>query len=203
MSITVTTEGGLVRVIAPYSAAFVEKAKRIGGKWKAKTWVFDTRDEQRVRKLCIEIYGEDGSPTVDRVTLRVTFDARHCVTHGSISIGGRDVARAFGRDSGAKLGDGVVIIEGGFSSGGSVKNWQTTVSKSGATVLIRDMPTEMANRIINDLPSGVIAACIEDESAQISIVDVDALVKEREALLAKIAAIDEALKQARNEGAAQ
>lgn len=193
MSITVTVSGGEIRVVAPYNAEFIARAKKIGGKWGPGAWAFDVRDESRVRELCRDVYGEDGAP-VERVTLRAVFAPQYSVCRESITLAGRVVARAFGRDSGAKLGDGVVCIEGGFSSGGSMKNWDTIVGRSGATVLIRDVPASMAERVISDLPRGVVSAEIEPESD--CIADVEALKNEREQLTARIAQIDEALAKA-------
>ena len=37
------------------------------------------------------------------------------------------IAIAFGRDSGAKLGDGIVWLSGEYKSSGSVKNWYTEI----------------------------------------------------------------------------
>lgn len=42
---------------------------------------------------------------------------------------GYTVARAYGRDSGAKLGDNVSMLKGGISSGGSMNNWKTYIDE--------------------------------------------------------------------------
>ena len=108
----------------------------------------------------------------------------------AIRIAGREVARATSRDSGAKLGEGVVLLSGGFASAGSVKNWGTESKSDGATVLIRDMPIVAAQRIIEEHPAGVQAAQLEDEAP---VSDKDALREERARLLARLAEIDAAL----------
>lgn len=187
MSISITTSATAVRVVSPYNPDFVRGAKALGGKWSAPAWQFDVRDEARVRALCIEHYGTDGSPAAGpAVTLRLVFEAGYAKGQDAIRIGGREVAKAFGRDSGAKLGDGVVLLEGKFNSGGSMKNWTTTAGRDGATVLLRDVPKAMADRLLADAPSGV-TVTVEPEAP---VINRAALATERERLVARLAEID-------------
>ena len=183
----ITTTATTISVEAPYNAAFVSAAKRLGGKWSAPKWVFDIRNEQRVRAACMEHYGTDGLQPMDAVTLRIVFRPNHYEDRGAITVGGREVARAFNRDSGAKLADGIVVLDGGFTSGGSMKNWETRVRSAGATVLMRDVPRVLADRLIADGESGVESIAIEPEAP---VIDRDALSEERKRLLDRIAQID-------------
>ena len=132
-------------VESPYHPRFPHRAKKLGGRWDsgAKEWTFDARDEERVRALCLEIYGEDGNGTSDLVTVRVSFEKDCWAAAAGYFVAGRCVGRAFGRDSGARLGEGVVVIEGSVSSGGSRKNW-TTFVKAGTVIEIRDLPRTAA-----------------------------------------------------------
>lgn len=187
--IKIETRDSKVITTTPYDKNFIQAAKSLGGKWQAPNWVFDRRDEERVREVCREIYGTDGTDGPG-VTLRVTFEPHHSVWRDAIRIAGREVARATSRDSGAKLGEGVVLLSGGFASAGSVKNWGTESKSDGATVLIRDMPIVAAQRIIEEHPAGVQAAQLEDEAP---VSDKDALREERARLLARLAEIDAAL----------
>ena len=64
-----------ISVASPYHPDLPRAARRMGGSWNGSTWQFDPRDEQRVRKLYIEIYGTDGeAATEDLVTLEVSYD---------------------------------------------------------------------------------------------------------------------------------
>lgn len=45
------------RVEAPYNTYFIDGARTLSGKFKKPEWVFDLRDEQSVRELCMEAYG--------------------------------------------------------------------------------------------------------------------------------------------------
>ena len=56
-----------------------------------------------------------------------------------VTAGGRRIAGANGRDSGARTCEGVSLVSGRIGSGGSRANWHTTVSK-GATFEVHDAP---------------------------------------------------------------
>lgn len=186
INITTTTES--IAVQAPYHATFVARARDLGGKWRAPSWVFDVRDENRIRELCRECYGTDGL-TADLCTLRIEWKQSSVVDKAGFVAAGRPVARAFGRDSGAKLDDGVVMLAGGFGSGGSVKNWVTTVDE-GTVVLVRDFPRAEAERLVAEQPASRRVYAIEAEAP---VVDREALSAERERLLARLAEIDQLL----------
>lgn len=133
----------------PFHPSFAGAAKKLGGRWvpESKGWKFDRRDEAAVRALCIRLFGTDGSPesASDVLTIRASADV--CESRpDSLWLAGRQVARVLGRDSGAKLGDGVVVLSGSFGSGGSVKNPRITV-KDGTVFELRDVPRAMAERV--------------------------------------------------------
>lgn len=190
-TVQVLRDATSVRVLSPYLQAFVADAKRIGGRWQAPAWVFDIRDEPRVRELLLKHYGTDGAPAAGpTVTLRIVFEPGYYVDQDAFRVAGRVVAKATGRDSGATLGDGVVLLDGGFNSGGSVKNWLTKVGAHGATVLLRDVPEVWVARLADDLPRGVLSVAVEPEAP---VVDRAALSEERARLVARLAEIDKLL----------
>lgn len=186
MNIKIYTSETSITVHAPYNTIFIAAAKRLGGKWVTPNWVFDIRDEGRVRELCMQIYGSDGR-VQDLCTVRAELDSSSKNYAGPIEIAGRTVARAYGRDSGAKLGEGIVLLKGGFDSGGSVKNWKT-ITKDGTVVLVRDFPRAIAQKMIED---GATWLSIEPEAP---VINHDTLRAERTRLFARIAEIDEILK---------
>lgn len=132
IDITTTGSGGIA-VSCPYNADFVAGAKRLGGKWKGGAWVFDTRDEERVRDLLRTVYGTDGAP-VDTVDVRITIRASANIDparrpsdqrpsySSELWFAGRQILRRRSRDSAVELGKGVVLLSGRFwGSGGSAK----------------------------------------------------------------------------------
>jgi hypothetical protein len=146
--ISISRTPTMISVRSPYNSRFVSLAKDLGGKFSSGLWSFDIRDEGRVLDLCRDVYGDDGT-IADTCTIRVNL-GRYAKTQGPIEVRGYPVARAFGRDSGAKLADGVVLLSGDFGSGGSVKNWHT--ASYSATVLIRDFPRHAAEEYMEKPP---------------------------------------------------
>lgn len=186
MEIKIETSEDRVQVHTPYHPHFPQRARALGGRWdnSCRCWMFDRRDEGRIRELCREIYGTDGSDAAasDLVTVRVTVGQDDWSEHtGALYLYGRQVARARGRDSGAKLGEGVVLLSGGVCSDGSMKNWYTT-ARPGTVLEIRDVPRRAVEE--NGVPREVEVEIVGEST------DYDALRAERERLTARIAEID-------------
>lgn len=146
--VKIDTRDGKVYASSPYHPAFVSRARKLGGKWKAafKAWEFDARDEDRVRAACMEVYGTDGTG-VATVTLRVECVKEWSGYQSGLFLAGREVVHATGKLSGAKLGSGVVLLSGRIASGGSHKNWYT-IAMEGAVLEIRDLPLPAAEKAL-------------------------------------------------------
>lgn len=188
MSVQIKIQNDNILVEAPYNTDFIAEARKLNGKWDGatKAWKFDIRDESRVREICLNVYGNDGLAK-NLCTLKVIFPNSEYADKGPIEICGRPIARAFGRDSGAKLCEGIVLLNGNFISGGSMKNWITTVN-GGTTVLVRDFPKSKAEELISQNPEKY---SIQDETP---IVNKDELLKEKQRLLDRLAEIENLLK---------
>jgi hypothetical protein len=105
-----------------YNAELVKKCKNLGGKWceDSKAWIFDQMVEQLVDDLD-DLY--NGDLVVCDVVFRYGAEEKGT----PITLYGYPMAKASGRDSGAFVYDDVVLLQGGFDSGGSMKNWLTVV----------------------------------------------------------------------------
>ena len=150
MNINIKKTGDEIAVTSPYNPEFAARAKRLGGRWNpsAKTWDFDARNEAHVRAALIAVYGSDGS-LVETVTLRAVAKGDLSASARPIMLCGRVVVSASGRDSGARLGEGVVLISGRANSGGSVKNWTTKLTQ-GAVIEMQDVPRTFAEEAVTD-----------------------------------------------------
>lgn len=188
MNVVIDVRDSTISVESPYNADFVKAARDMGGRWdgSSSSWLFDRRDEADVKALCMKIYGTDGDMS-DVVTIKVTFPEGYEEYTEPIALSGRLIARAFGRDSGARLGEGVRLVSGGFNSGGSVKNWKT-VANEGTATLVRDFSRAAAEELAESPPSGMLIEII-DESGP----DKGALKAERARLMARIGEIDRLL----------
>lgn len=135
----------VVLLKSPYNPDLPGPARELGGKWDGESWVFDARDEEAVAELARAVYGTDGrSPSIDTVTLLVKADdLDHRNASKSLWFAGRQVVYVTGRDSGARLADGIIVRSGKFKSGGSMKNYQV-VYAADTIVEIRDLPHSVA-----------------------------------------------------------
>ena len=146
MTVKIENENGKVTVKSPYNPNFPEEARKIGGKWTGKKWTFDQRDEERVRNLCIKVYGTDG-------TLQGLVDVQVRLCPGRISKHeiwalGREVIARPGRDAEVRMGEGVILLEGQFGKSGGSHQYPAIAAKTGTetdTVLleIRDVPRQL------------------------------------------------------------
>lgn len=126
-----------IKVTTPYNKDFVEKARNFRGKWHKEAWWFDDSILEYVRDAMMEVYGTTGEQPVEYCSLLIK-DYSDEAQRGPVELFGRVIARAFGRDSGAKLGEDIVFISGDYRSGGSVKNWYTELRD--ATFEIQNFP---------------------------------------------------------------
>lgn len=157
MTISITRSGDRLVTATPYHPDYVSRAKELGGRWDPATrvWAFHPRAERHVRELLTEVYGTDGSAPVDTVDVRVTFPEGARGDREPVRFGSRVVARAFGRDSGARLGDDVLLVSGSISSGGSRQYWTTELSE-GAVVELYEVSAHDVETMQREHPSWII-----------------------------------------------
>lgn len=173
-----------VKVITPYNEGFVQKCRNLRGTFKGGAWWFDDSIIDYVREAMIKYFGTTGELPYENCTLLVKNFSDDQYT-GPVLLFGRTVARAFGRDSGARLGDDIVFISGRYESGGSVKNWRTEVTD--ATFEMRNFPVPSL-----ELPS--VKKAIEEGWCEVKASkkkrDQEAVKAEIELLKAKIAELE-------------
>jgi len=136
-----------VALTSPFHPDLPARAKNLGGKWDGdkRVWTFDARDEERVRQMCREVYGTDGTP-MQTVTIRMRLDGSQPQTIWQF---GREIVTRPGRDERIRLGDGVVLIEGAFAaSGGSRQYPAIGILKAPVVLEVRDVPLEMARMAV-------------------------------------------------------
>lgn len=193
-----------IEAVSPYHPKLPKEARKLGGNWdnsKLK-WIFDFQDEIKVRNLYIKIYGTDGIINLfELVTVKVTIleDWESCKQ--GLYLYGREIAKAFSRDSGVKIGPGIIIL-GEVRSGGSRKNWKTIVEK-GTILEIRDIPKKIyktekpPKEVYVELFSENLdkkALLIEKKYLEEKITKIKILL-EKEQLLKRITEIDKTLKK--------
>lgn len=130
--VEVKTNGEQTTVETPFRDSTVSKLKSLGGKWSAPCWVLPAMVRSEVEKYIEKVYGSTNNTEDPLVQVDVVFPEGCKDYSGSLTVGPLTIARAFGRDSGAKLSPGWAQINGGVHSGGSVKNWYATTGKGSS-----------------------------------------------------------------------
>ena len=82
--------------------------------------------------------------------VEVTFPQARSENEGPVTIFGRVVARAYGRDSAARIGEGVVFVKGKAFSRCDHKGWRTVVGE-GSVVRMGGVPRDL---VVPGLPPG-------------------------------------------------
>ena len=182
-----TIEGGKAAITTPYNPEFVKRVKLLGGRWNGKQWVVPDSAVDAVRGAMQAVYGRTDEAPTETVTVVATATVEQHAYKSAYSLFGRTLATAWGRDSGARIGDGVAFVQGAPESGGSVKNWSTHIM-AGSVIEIYDVPKAAYDAQMADLPSGW-----EVTTKGEAKLDLDALRAEKERLLARIAEIDKIL----------
>jgi len=134
-----TTTNNKLAVSSPFHPDFVEGARGLNGKWNGgqTQWEFDPRDEARVRKLMVKVYGTDGSDNPELADVTVVLDAH---TKNPFFAYGREVAVRKGRDSRVTLGYGVIVIDGKFPASCGSAKYPGLISNGTVTLEVRDVP---------------------------------------------------------------
>lgn len=184
------TNDARILVRCGYNTKFILSAKRLAGRWlpEEKLWAFSAQHERLVRDLCVRWFGTDGTTPPDLVDVRIAFPKAKSQHEGPVTIFGRIVASARSRNSTARLGEGVVFVEGQAFSNGDHKGWRTVVGE-GSVVHMSGVPRALA---VAEAPTGVVVTIIEREGPVDKSIRLQA---ERDRLVARIAEIDAAMSE--------
>lgn len=192
--ISIRTEADKAYISSPYNPEFVKEIHSIGSaKWHAATkeWQVPVESLEDAKQVLRKVYGTDGSENIEpKVTVKLTIDDD--VDLGDIqsidnelvmTLFGREIMSARGRDSGVKVADGVTV-KGKYKSGGSMK-YPTIEFGKGTEIIVYNVPESLAKK------TKVKHATVEVVSE--SKIDRQALLAEKERLLKRIAEIDKLL----------
>ncbi len=122
-----------------YCSQAIRKIKNLGQATWDKTmkgWLVSKAYEVELKDILLEYYGTDGSFADKRVNIELITNQDIKMSQKPVLFAGKALAQAFNRDSGARVGQNVALIEGNINSGGSSKNWETIVEKGSRFKLI-------------------------------------------------------------------
>ena len=122
----------LLLVNIEYCPQAIRKIKNLGQATWDKTmkgWLVSKAYEVELKDILLEYYGTDGSFSDKRVNIELVTNQDIKMSQKPVLFSGKTLAQAFHRDSGARVGQNVALIEGSINSGGSSKNWEAIVEK--------------------------------------------------------------------------
>lgn len=177
-----------IYVKSEYNKAFISKARYLQGKWESPYWVFPEENREEVKELLLDTYGEADTLEDDeqqKVTVEIDLEW-YKDTKGAgneLRLDNILLASRISRDSYVKLADNVMVIEGGFHSSGGSRNNPTINPEDNTILRVKNVPLIIYEKVKD-----------KDGIRLVSDVDIIALAKEKERLLARIAEIDCILK---------
>lgn len=190
--IEIKIKKGILLIYTPYNAKFVSAIKKIGGaKWDSvnKCWTAPEEFVDAVREIMMEIYGYTDISENESVTLKIVFNEEAKEDRKDVTLFGKILSHATGRDSGARVGDDVAMIKGNIRSGGSVKNWVSVVEE-GSTFIIKNVNKNIFKKEKDGINYDVKIDIIDDAKKSKS-----ELLEEKKRLLERIKEIDELLEE--------
>lgn len=130
---------GSIYLVSPYDKDLASKCRNLNGDWTGSAWEFKYDEDvlDAVKHAVEETF--DFEYDAPRVTARIEFKEDFYKRKAPYTIGGYILSEARNRDSGAKVGPGVLLIEGRIESGGSMKNWSSEVL-AGSVFKIKNFP---------------------------------------------------------------
>lgn len=192
-SIKITTNGNKAQLYTPYNRDYIAQVKMIGARWDAaaKCWTIDAQKIDDARAIMRKVYGYDDLPQSTEtagklVDVTIRFNDSCTAANGPVQAFGKVLARAYGRDSGAKIGTDCSLLGGSIDSTGSRATWKTWID-AGTIIKVYNVPEHMATA--EHMPE-------EAEITEIKAheeIDKVALLAEKEKLLARLAEIEKLL----------
>ena len=181
---------GKVAIYTPYDRKFVEAIKNIGSaRWNGEAWTVPIDYTDNVRSIMKDVYGRDDQSTGETVDCEIEFFGEYYEDKAAFTMFGKTLARAWGRDSGAKVGDDVMLVDGSIGSGGSRANWDTRVYK-GAKFIVKNIPKARFDKEKDEYS--------EEYKIKITIIskkiDKDALLEEKARLEKRLMEIEDLIK---------
>ncbi|MFI3326950.1 MAG: hypothetical protein R3Y35_12390 [Clostridia bacterium] len=140
-NITVANDRALITT--PFNRNFIKKIKGIGSaKWNGSQWDVPEYAIDIVREFMQEVYGETDIFSCEKIDLGITLKEAISEYRAGIELFGKSICHAYGRDSGAKISEDVILKTGKMASGGSAKWWTTEIEK-GTTFILKNVALDI------------------------------------------------------------
>jgi len=190
VDISITVKDEIANIYVPYNKEFISEIKNIGSaKWNSdeKCWTVPEEYIDNVREMMVHIYGYSDISKNETVKVAVKFLEGVAETKDSVKIFGKDVSKATSRDSGARVGENVVLVSGKIESGGSRVYWESQVEE-GTIFSLSKVNKNVFDKEKNNPPYKIEILDVKDEVERKS-----ELIAEKEKLLSRISEINKIL----------
>jgi len=184
MNIKVEQKEEKLQIYTPYNKNFVSDLKQSvsTAKWSGSCWEVSIEAKELIDGLLKEHYGYN--PGQPKVKIEITAKEEIEEMTGSVNFAGCPVAYARGRDTGAKVCDGIIKMSGNIRSGGSARYYKTIVEK-GATFRLETYKNIIDEKTYDE--------SIWDVKTLSESIDREALLSEKEQLLKRLNEIEKQL----------
>jgi len=182
----ISVENGKAYIETPYNRDFVKQIKLIGSaRWDntRRLWTVPEEYIDAVRKTMVDVYGESDIQRDEKIKITMEFTDVFYEDRQSVVAFGKTISMAFGRDTGAKIGEDVCYINGEPKSGGSAKNWLSIVP-DGSIIELNNVNKSLYEKEADEWKA-VAKVTIKNSESKIG-----ELMNEKEQLLKRIAKID-------------
>lgn len=152
VSVSVVVSETSITVVSPYHKDFVDLARQMGGKWQKTEWVFSIRRERAVRAALKEIYGTDGSSSVETVVIEIALDNLK-LDSPELVIGALTVLKKWSRDALPILGEGCAVVKGALWARGGSARYPCITWEAGTVIEAMNIPLSLADQLIQQHPA--------------------------------------------------
>lgn len=124
-------EKGIVTLVSSFNTLLADRCRELGGKWdrEVNAWLFPAFVADEIEELD-ELFNSFPI-AVEIIAKNDVFGER-----SPIHLFGVELCRAYSRDSGACIQEGVALITGEVTSCGSSKYWKTVI-RAGSTLRLQ------------------------------------------------------------------
>jgi hypothetical protein len=135
--------GNTIEYYTPYNPKITFRCRHLKGKWDGLkgAWILnnDKDIKEALNSLTKDTFGFGlNSKTA---TAYISFSEDVESKKSPYVVGGHVLSSARGRDTGARVGEDTLLLDGCVDSGGSFKNWTSTI-KSGSKFRVNNFPVE-------------------------------------------------------------
>lgn len=189
--IKIEVKNGKANIYTPYNPTFVCKIKGIGGaKWDSEEecWIVPEDMIDSAREIMRDAYGFADTDVAETVKVKVTVLDDVSAYHAPYELMGKVLSRAYGRDSGAYIGNDVAYISGQPCSAGSVKNWGSKVNK-GSVIVLTNVSKNLYERYLESPIENLEVELMEYKKSR------NELLKEKDELLERLKEVEKELNE--------